>query len=145
MRAKLISTGRLTAAIGQSLTVNHTRGRLVVRGTEGVRLAGARIQLAADQTVWLRSLNGSVVLDGAHGVHINVAGMAVVGEHGIKLPATTHSSSSGSISSNHYKLCVCMPHGRVFRVPVPALAGATAHVGTRGLCAHFSAESNPCA
>lgn len=133
VRAKLISTSRLTSAIDQSLMVNQTRGRVVLRGTEGVRLRGAQITLAADQNVWLHSLNGTVMLRAANGVFVDVTSMPLVGEHdGVKL------------DSGQYKLCVCMPQGRVFRVPVPTVGHAAAK---HGLCGRVgrAGQPDPCA
>lgn len=133
IRAKIISTSRLTSAIDQSLTVNQTRGRIVLRGTEGVSLRGAQITLAADQNVWLRSLNGTLSLRAAAGVFVDVTSMPLVGEHdGVKL------------DSGQYKLCVCMPQGRVFRVPVPTVG----HAGSKhGLCSRVgrAGQPDPCA
>lgn len=135
LRAKLVSTSRLTAAIDQPLHVNHTRGRVVLRGTEGIELRGAQITLAADQNVWLHSVNGTLSLAAAHGVYVDVRTMPVVGEHGVKVDQVG--------AGRHYKLCVCMPQGRLFRVPVAA-ASSPGHA-SKGLCSHFSEETNPCA
>lgn len=136
LHAKVVSTGRLTAAIDQPLHVNHTRGRVVLRGTEGVRLSGAHITLAADQNVWLHSANGTMSLQAAHGVYVDVRSMPVIGEHGVKV------DQAGG--ARHYKLCVCMPQGRLFRVPV-AVASSTGGHAAKGLCSHFSEQTNPCA
>lgn len=130
VRAKLVSTARMTSAIGQALAVNHTRGRLVVRGTEGVRLTAASLRMIADQNVGLHSLNGSVRLEAAQGVYVDVGSLPVVGEHGVRISATT----DGQQQQQHFKLCVCMPSGRLFRI------AAERH----RLCSEFDEATNPC-
>lgn len=128
LHAKAIGATRITAPIDETLAVNSTRGKILFRGTEGVRLASRELRMSADQNVYLRSLNGSIVLDGANGVVIDVQSIPIVGEHGVKLERT------------HYKLCVCMPQGRLFRIPVVH----SGH-GAKGLCSHFDVEQDPCA
>lgn len=49
--------------------------------------------------------NQSIILDGAEGVMISVD----------KLPFAAETQDS---APRWYKLCVCMPSGRVFRIPV---------------------------
>lgn len=129
LHAKAISSSRITASIDQTLSVNNTRGKLLFRGTEGVSISGRELLISADQNVYLRSLNGSIVIDGANGVFIDVNSIPIVGEHGVKLDHT------------HFKICVCMPQGRLFRIPV---LHSSSHV-VKGLCSHFDAESDPCA
>ncbi|KAH7955167.1 hypothetical protein HPB49_024973 [Dermacentor silvarum] len=52
-----------------------------------------------------RNMNQSLTLDGSNGIRILAAG----------LPRSENPSSDASY---WYKLCVCMPSGRIFRVPV---------------------------
>lgn len=127
LHTKAVSSSRITAPLDETLSVNNTRGKILFRGTEGVSITGRELRISADQNVYLRSLNGSIVIDGANGVFIDVKNIPIVGEHGVKLDHT------------HFKLCVCMPQGRLFRIPVLH----TSHI-VKGLCSHFSAETDPC-
>lgn len=128
LHAKAISSSRITSPIDEQLSVNNTRGKIMFRGTEGVEITGRELLMSADQTLYMRSQNGSIVIDGANGVFIDVKNIPIVGEHGVKLDHT------------HFKLCVCMPQGRLFRIPV----APSSHV-VKGLCSHFDPQMDPCA
>ncbi|RZF45830.1 hypothetical protein LSTR_LSTR013725 [Laodelphax striatellus] len=99
---------------GVSFATHAQRVRLL--GLEGTRIdGGMEMQWSADQTVHLHSWNGSVVLKASGqqgGVRLDVKSMPIVGT----------GRRSGLPLVAHYKVCVCMPQGRLFRVPV--FAGA---------------------
>ncbi|ETN63430.1 beta-sarcoglycan [Anopheles darlingi] len=127
LHAHLINSGRIAAPINDTLKL-QTRNRITLKGTEGIRMEAKEMLWSADQNIFLKSDNGSTMLIGGNGVWINVNNLPVVkGEHGVR---------SGS---NQYKLCVCYPQGRIFRLAVPKT-----HT-MRVNCAHFGGSENPCA
>ncbi|XP_050085062.1 uncharacterized protein LOC126570951 [Anopheles aquasalis] len=127
LHAHLINSGRIAAPINDTLKL-QTRNRITLKGTEGIRMEAKEMLWSADQNIFLKSDNGSTMLIGGNGVWVNVNNLPVVkGEHGVR---------SGS---NQYKLCVCYPQGRIFRLAVPRTH--TARVN----CAHFGGNENPCA
>lgn len=130
LRTKSASTSRLSSPIDEGLQLNNTKGKLLIRGSEGVSFDGKEIVLSADQNVQFRTVNGSIYLDGKLGTYLDMKNIPVVEEHdGIKL------------DNKQYKICVCMPQGRLYRVPITNVN----HNAQRGACAHFSASFDPCA
>lgn len=67
-----------------------------VKGNEGVTMSGRTLEWNADQDIFLRSLNGSLVLDGgAGGLFVEVNNLPLAGP-------VDHTRDRGQ-----YKLCVC--------------------------------------
>jgi len=127
--AKMASTSRLTSPIDEALLMNSTKGKLLLRGAEGIEMKAKEIILSADQNVQLKSFNGDIFLSGNKGVYLDIKNIPIVEEHaGIK------------IENKQYKICVCMPQGKLFRVPISNVN----HNAQRGACAHFSPTFNPC-
>lgn len=132
LHAKVVSAARITSAIDDSLSVNNTRGRITFRGTEGVRMEARAISWSADQNVYLKTVNGTISIE-APGIVIDVRSIPIVGEHGV------------TMENRQFKVCVCMPQGRLFRVAVPATTLAGGHHLVKGVCSHFNAAHDPCA
>lgn len=82
---------------------------------------------SADQDIYLRSVNGSIVLSGKEGTYIDVE----------RLPLAKLAKKS--YITAQFKICVCMPQGKLFRVPV-----ANAKDPVYCHQADMSAEFNPC-
>lgn len=125
--AKSMSASRLTAPIDETLSINNTRGKILIRGTEGIAINGKEIVLSADQNVYLKTHNGSVIISGNNGVFIDVKNIPIVGEHSVKL------------ENKQFKICVCMPQGKLFRIPV----AQSSHI-VKGLCSHYNTKHDPC-
>lgn len=126
LHAKSISTSQIRAPIDEALSFNSTKGKMIFRGSEGVKLNGKEIVFSADQNLVLKTHNGSIVLNGANGIIIDVKNIPIVAsEHGIKL------------DNNQFKICVCMPTGKLFRVPI-----APSSHNIKGLCSHT--RHDPC-
>lgn len=125
LHAKSISSSQIRAPVHEPLSLNSTKGKMVFRGTEGVKLNGKKISFSADQNLIFKSNNGSIILSGAEGVFLDVKNIPIVGEHGIKLDNT------------QFKICVCMPTGKLFRVPIARESHAI-----KGLCSHT--KHDPC-
>ncbi|XP_055637085.1 uncharacterized protein LOC129775892 [Toxorhynchites rutilus septentrionalis] len=127
LHTNLIYAGRIASPINGTLKF-QTRNKFTLKGTEGTRLEAKEIIWSADQNIYLKSDNGSMVITGGNGVYINVNSLPIVqGEQGLR---------SGN---SQYKLCVCYPQGKIFRIPIPK-----SH-NVRVSCAHFNSWNDPCA
>lgn len=127
INVEIAETHRVTSPVNESLVFKSDR-QVTVHGTEGVRMEAKEILWAAEQDVFLKSDNGSIILSGKEGVLIDLKRIPVV-------PAGSRSQSG----SSQYKVCVCMPQGKLFRVQVPP--------GNKQVnCAHVSMtpQQNPC-
>ncbi|XP_060863511.1 beta-sarcoglycan [Metopolophium dirhodum] len=97
-----VYTNRIVSPINETLTLkssNYTR----LKGNEGTTIDGSKIKWSAEGDIFLRSVNGTVVLSSA-GIYLDVQNLPVV--------------LSNKFAAHQYKLCICMPSGMVFRVPV---------------------------
>lgn len=97
-----VYTNRIVSPINETLTLkssNYTR----LKGNEGTIIDGSKIKWSAEGDIFLRSVNGTVVLSSA-GIYLDVQNLPVV--------------LSNKFAAHQYKLCICMPSGMVFRVPV---------------------------
>ncbi|XP_013183155.1 uncharacterized protein LOC106129208 [Amyelois transitella] len=126
IHAKQMSTKRITSPIDGDLTL-HSDSSAYLRGAEGTHMESKEIYWNADQDIYLKSFNGSVILSGKDGVYVDVR----------YLPIALPSNRSEPIGQ--FKVCVCMPQGKLFRIAVPN--------GQRVTCSHvnMTAGSNPCA
>ncbi|XP_069679794.1 beta-sarcoglycan [Periplaneta americana] len=127
---KMAQTRRITSPVNSSLYLrSDTYTRL--RGTEGTRMEGREIVWSADQDIYLKSVNGSVILSGREGISVDIK----------SIPIASGDSDGANPTSVQYKVCVCMPGGKLFRVPVPT-HGSNKHVGCHNV--DLSPHSNPC-
>lgn len=129
VNVKLAETHRISSPRDDKLVIkSDSTTRLI--GNEGTNIKGKEIVLSADQYVILKSINGSIILGGENGVVVDIKNIPIVGS----------GSRSGTSVSVQYKVCVCMPKGKLFRVPV--------HTGSSSSTAcHYidlSPELNPC-
>ncbi|GAB0088875.1 Beta-sarcoglycan [Sergentomyia squamirostris] len=126
LKANTVSASRVTSPIESPLSV-QTKGKLILRGAEGTDMEGKEILWTSDQNIFLKSINGSIVLSGTDGVYVDMKNIPIVqAEHGLR---------AGSMQ---FKVCVCMPQGKLFRVPIPRT-----HNG-KGGCTHFNPRHDPC-
>ncbi|XP_022185227.1 beta-sarcoglycan [Nilaparvata lugens] len=120
------------AGVGGGFLAHAQRVRLL--GLEGTRIDGGKGMVwSADQTLHLHSANGSVVLKASGGgVQLDVKSMPIVGT----------GRRSGLPLASHYKVCVCMPQGKLFRVPVPSPTA----VSSSKACSYvnMAPHLNPC-
>lgn len=104
---KIAETHRITSPVNESLTI-QSEGLVSLHGAEGVRMESKDIVWSADVDVFLKSVNGSIVLDAKDGLFIDVENIPVAPMF-LSNPMTSH---------EQYKVCVCMPQGKLFKVPV---------------------------
>ncbi|XP_063701164.1 uncharacterized protein LOC134831375 [Culicoides brevitarsis] len=97
-------TGKISSGTDEKLGV-LARQKLEVKGSEGLLIKGRDILLSADKNLNITSENGSISLQGKEGVFIDIEHFPVADiENGLR---RTHVQ---------YKMCVCFPTGRLFRV-----------------------------
>ncbi|XP_045541024.1 uncharacterized protein LOC106709655 [Papilio machaon] len=125
--AKQISTKRISSPIDEDLIIrSETAAHL--RGAEGTRMESKELFWSADQDIYLKSINGSVVLSGKEGVFVDVR----------YLPIAMPLNKSEKYITGQFKVCVCMPQGKLFKVAVPT--------GQKVTCSHINmtGDLNPC-
>ncbi|EEZ98904.1 beta-sarcoglycan [Tribolium castaneum] len=124
--AKIVFTNRIASPVHSKLKVE---GRvLTFKGSEGTRMDGKDIFWSADQDIYLKTNNGSIVLSGSDGTLIDVR----------RIPIAT--VKNNNYVTSQYKVCVCMPEGKLFRIPVPS------GPNPRVFCHHINTQPphNPC-
>lgn len=131
LMAKAISASSIRAAINEDLILNTTQhkkqtNKISIRGSEGVQMNGEELVLDADN-VQLTTHNGSIVFSNNKGIYLNMKRIPVVPERtGIK------------IDEKQYKICVCMPEGRIFRVAMPTKNTV------KDVCSYLNFQTDPC-
>ncbi|CAH0403814.1 unnamed protein product [Chilo suppressalis] len=128
IRAKQVSTKRITAPVDEDLTI-RSEGSAHLRGSEGTHMESKELYWSADQDIYIKSINGSVVLSGKEGVFIDVH----------NLPIASSITNTDKQATGQFKVCVCMPQGKLFRIAVPT--------GQKVTCSHvnMTGDLNPCA
>jgi len=128
------SVNRITSGLDVPLSFDASSNSSVrLRGNEGLHVKGKEILLRADQNLSLRSINGSIILNAANGIILDVDRLALS-----PLKQKFHTEETYQKVITEYKLCICMPQGVLFRIPV--LEGSnTINCGSVDL-----SEENPC-
>jgi beta-sarcoglycan len=108
----MVTTSRIAAPIDQNLTI-RSDSVINLHGTEGTRMEGKEMLWSADQDIYLKSVNGSIVLSGKEGVFIDMKSIPIAMSHDDK--GFQYNDAQGQ-----FKVCVCMPQGKLFRLPVPS-------------------------
>ncbi|KAE8738743.1 hypothetical protein FOCC_FOCC015753 [Frankliniella occidentalis] len=126
---KLARTHRIVSPIDKDLTLS-AESYVRIKGIEGTHMDGKQILWKADQDIFLKSVNGSVILDAPKGIFLDVKNMPI---------ATSESNKPGKPVTLQYKVCVCVPNGKVFRVPV---VQGLSHKNSG--CNYYSSEIDPC-
>ncbi|XP_066582288.1 beta-sarcoglycan [Prorops nasuta] len=123
---KIAETHRITSPMNASLTIKSDK-EISMQGAEGARMDGKEVVWSANSDVFLKSINGSIILDAKNGISIDIN----------KIPiAPLFLSKSTAIET--YKVCVCMPEGKLFKVPVTSENNYSAN------CANWMSENDPC-
>ncbi|XP_039762436.1 uncharacterized protein LOC120635478 [Pararge aegeria] len=129
LNAKQVSTKRISSPVDEDLTF-RSEASAHLRGAEGTHMESKELFWKADQDIYLKSINGSVVLSGKEGVFIDVRYLPIA------LPLNKTEKFHGT---GQFKVCVCMPQGKLFRIAVPN--------GQKVTCSHVNMtdDMNPCA
>lgn len=102
-KSKYLYTNKIRSPLDENLEI---KGELLhLKGAEGTDIEGKEVVWYADQDIFLNSTNGSVVISGKDGVFIDR-----------RVPRATISTKN--YVTSQFKLCVCMPEGKLFRIPV---------------------------
>ncbi|XP_026488638.1 uncharacterized protein LOC113395280 [Vanessa tameamea] len=127
LNAKQVSTKRISSPVDEDLTF-RSETSAYLRGAEGTHMESKELFWSADQDIYLKSINGSVVLSGKEGVFIDVR----------YLPIAIPLNKDKFHGTGQFKVCVCMPQGKLFRIAVPN--------GQKITCSHvnMTGELNPC-
>lgn len=131
LQAKAISASAIKSPINEDLILNTTHHKKVtnkisIRGSEGVRINGAEVVLDAEN-VFLTAHNGTIFMSGEHGIHLDIRRIPIIQERsGLKM------------EEKQYKICVCMPEGRLFRVSLPQKNIV------KDVCSYANMKFDPC-
>ncbi|XP_011559648.3 uncharacterized protein LOC105390105 [Plutella xylostella] len=130
LHAKMLSTKCIRSPVDEALSL-RSESTAFLRGAEGTHMESKELYWSADQDIYLKSINGSVVLSGKEGVFVSVKDLPIA------LPAS-NDSKWYSQATGQFKVCVCMPQGKLFRIAVPD--------GQKVTCSHINMnnEFNPC-
>ncbi|XP_018902100.1 beta-sarcoglycan [Bemisia tabaci] len=101
----IVHTRRIASPINTTL---YLRSESVTRlkGNEGTRMRGKSVMWTADGDIFVKSVNGSLILSGKNGIILDLKSLHIA------------QNKFNKTVSTHYKLCVCMPSGKVFRIPM---------------------------
>lgn len=125
LKTKFTYTSKIKSPKDENLKID---GELVnLKGAEGTQIDSKEIVWSADQDIYLKSINGSIVMSSKEGVFIDLNRIPVA-----RLSTKTYITSQ-------FKVCVCMPEGKLFRIPVlrPSEKAYCHHINT-------SPQHNPC-
>lgn len=128
----MVSTNRIASPIDQNLTIrSDTVANL--HGTEGTHMDSKEMIWSADQDIYLKSINGSIILSGKEGVFIDVKNIPIAKSH-------DENGIPYLDAKGQFKVCVCMPQGKLFRLPI------TSGQVNRVSCSHINItpKYNPC-
>nr|CAG4646628.1 EOG090X0F7H [Macrothrix elegans] len=130
LHIKKATANRVTSKLNGTLVMRSDK-TVRLKGNEGVNVQGKEIFFRADQDLLLRSVNGSVILSAVDGVILDIESM------GGRVSGREEETKKRIAE---YKLCICMPSGQLFRIPV--LEGTDAiHCDSIDL----TSDDNPCA
>lgn len=105
INVQLAETHRIVSPVNETLNLESNK-QVSMHGAESLRMESKEIVWVADNDVRLKS-NDSIIVDAKKGVYLDVK----------KIPLAPGLPDNGE--SAQYKVCVCMPQGKLFRVPVP--------------------------
>lgn len=100
-----LQISRLISPSDSSLQVKSDK-RTRIRGNLGIEIAGRELNLIADGDIRLENINSSLYLFGKD-VSFDMKSLPIV-----------PSEADGNVSPP-YKLCICMPSGKLFAVTIP--------------------------
>ncbi|KAJ8921908.1 hypothetical protein NQ315_008541 [Exocentrus adspersus] len=122
LKTNRIQSNKIRSPSGHDLKIEGDEINL--KGAEGTKIEGKEIVWSADQDIYLSS-NGSIVLSAKDGVYIDVSRIPIAKLNG------------NSYLTGQFKVCVCVPGGKLFRIPV-------ADPNDRVYCHHINMQQNPC-
>lgn len=100
-----METGQIRSGKDESLSIESDK-MVNLKGTEGSKIEGREIVWSADEDIYLKTVNGCIILSGKEGTYIDVNRIPVA------------QLRNNTVKSGQYKICVCMPEGKLFRIPI---------------------------
>ncbi|CAG0892064.1 unnamed protein product [Cyprideis torosa] len=102
-------TSRISSPIDKSLYIKSGR-QTRLKGNEGVHFHAAEQQIVAEKDIYMKAIDGDVVLDGDgkgnSSVSLDMLDVVIVSD--------TEPNQVGMD-----QLCICLPSGKIFRVQIP--------------------------
>lgn len=123
LETEMVQTNKIVSPVEENLILEARN--ITLKGTEGTAVEGKEILCTADQNIYLNSVNGSIILSAKEGVHLDIKR--------IPIAVPKHTDITGQ-----YKVCICMPQGKLFRVPV------SKNPKERTYCHHINSLHDPC-
>lgn len=121
------SASRIVSPLNKFLNISAVDNHVNVKGSEGILIKATNTYIQVENNIIINSTNGDLYLQSS-GIYLNVDKIPIVNkEMGLR---------TGNIQ---YKICVCMPHGTLFRVIIPRI-----HNGPKTLCTHYNSKHDPC-
>lgn len=127
LNVKRSRTARITSPTSSDLKI-RSDSTIRLKGNEGMSFDGGKLTWSADQDIYVKSVNGSILLETGAGIMVDVNTLPLAGPLDV------------AKDRGQYKLCMCMPQGQLFRVPVPA-DNNRRNFANQINCASFT---NPC-
>lgn len=127
LEANIVYAAELVSPVDKKLQVQSVN--MFVRGIEGTVIDGKDIFFSAEQNIFLKSSNGSIIFNAQNGIFIDID----------RIPVAPDSEYSQVRNDLQYKLCICYPKGALYRVQLSKLHGVD------DPCRHFDRRQfNPC-
>lgn len=128
---KAISASAIKSPINEDLVLNTTHhkkstNKISIRGSEGVQMNGEELILDGEN-IFFTAHNGTIYMSSEHGIHLDIRRIPIIQERsGLKM------------EEKQYKICVCMPEGRLFRVSLPQKNIV------KDICSYANLKYDPC-
>lgn len=130
LKSTIVSAAEVVSPVDKKLQIEGVN--MFVRGIEGTTIDGKEVFTSAEQNIFLKSSNGSIiihVMDESKGIYIDID----------RIPIAPDVQYSQVRNDLQYKLCICYPKGVIYRVPLSKMHGVT------DVCRHFDKKHfNPC-
>lgn len=125
---KEVTAKKISSAIENPLHI-HSDKEAYLSGAEGIRSDSEQLlMMSGVDSIVMNSTQGGITLDAFEGIFLNIDKIPVVrSEYGIRT------------SNMQYKICVCMPKGQLFRIPIPR-----SYNSAKISCLSFSSKDDPC-
>lgn len=104
INTKMVESNRIVSSINSNSTIKAKTINL--KGPEGMRGESQNVTLHADQLIHLQS-NKSIFFNAKQGILLDTKNFYV------------NNVKHGEYSNTQYKICICMPQGKLFKLRIP--------------------------
>lgn len=95
---------RISSPVDKPLSITSEK-QIKFTGSEGIFMSSRELVWSAQQNLILKTVNGSIRLNGTHGIFITMKKRPIINE-----PYESY--------NRQYKICVCSRNRRLFRIPI---------------------------